>query len=30
MNVDEDTTSVPGTLLKRESGQVMLMKIPGS
>ncbi len=29
-NVAEDTTSVPGTLIKRESGQVMLMKIPGS
>lgn len=29
-NVAEDTTTVPGTLIKRESGQVMLLKIPGS
>jgi hypothetical protein len=30
VNVDEDTESVPGTLIKRESGQLMLMHIPGS
>lgn len=30
MNVDEDETTIPGTLIKRESGQLMLMKIPGS
>lgn len=29
-NVDEDTTSIPGTLIKRESGQLMLLTIPGS
>ena len=29
-NVAEDTTSMPGTLIKRESGQLLLMKIPGS
>ena len=29
-NVDEDDTTIPGTLIKRESGQVLLMKIPGS
>lgn len=29
-NVDEDTTTVPGTKLKRESGQLLLMTIPGS
>jgi hypothetical protein len=30
VNVDEDATTIPGTLIKRESGQVLLMKIPGS
>jgi hypothetical protein len=29
-NVAEDTTSEPGTTIKRESGQLLLMKIPGS
>lgn len=29
-NVDEDVTSIPGTLIKRESGQLMLLKIPAS
>ena len=29
-NVDEDTTTIPGTLIKREDGQLMLMKIPAS
>ena len=29
-NVDEDTTSIPGTLIKRESGQLMLLRIPAS
>jgi hypothetical protein len=29
-NIDEDATSIPGTLIKREDGQLMLMKIPGS
>jgi len=29
-NVDEDTTTIPGTLIKRESGQLLLMKIPAS
>ena len=29
-NVKEDTTSIPGTLIKRESGQLMLLKIPAS
>ncbi len=29
-NVDEDVTTIPGTLLKRESGQVMLLRIPAS
>jgi len=29
-NVDEDITTIPGTLIKRESGQVMLLRIPGS
>lgn len=29
VNVDEDT-SIPGTLIKRESGQLMLLKIPAS
>jgi hypothetical protein len=30
MNVEEDTTSIPGTLIKRESGQLMLLKVPAS
>ena len=30
MNVAEDTTTIPGTLIKRESGQLMLLKIPAS
>ncbi len=30
VNVAEDTTSIPGTLIKRESGQLMLLKIPAS
>ncbi len=29
-NVDVDTTSIPGTTIKRESGQLLLMRIPGS
>ncbi len=29
-NVAEDTTTIPGTLIKREAGQLLLMKIPGS
>lgn len=29
-NVAEDLTSIPGTLIKRESGQLMLLQIPGS
>jgi hypothetical protein len=29
-NVDEDTTSEPGTVIKREDGQLMLLEIPGS
>jgi hypothetical protein len=29
-NVDEDDTSEPGTLIKREDGQLMLLVIPGS
>jgi hypothetical protein len=29
-NVAEDTTSEPGVLIKREAGQLLLMKIPGS
>jgi hypothetical protein len=29
-NVAEDTTTIPGVLIKRESGQLMLMTIPGS
>lgn len=29
-NVAEDDTSIPGTLIKRESGQLMLLKIPAS
>ncbi len=29
-NVAEDTTTIPGTLIKRESGQLLLMRIPGS
>lgn len=29
-NVAEDITSIPGTLIKRESGQLLMMKIPGS
>ena len=29
-NVDEDTTTEEGTLIKREDGQLMLMKIPAS
>ena len=29
-NVAEDITSLPGTLIKRESGQLLMMKIPGS
>ncbi len=29
-NVAEDATTIPGTLIKRESGQLMLLKIPGS
>jgi hypothetical protein len=29
-NVDEDVTTIPGTLIKRESGQLLLMQIPGS
>lgn len=29
-NVAQDTTSEPGITIKRESGQLMLMKIPGS
>ncbi len=29
-NVDEDEISVPGTLIKREDGQLLLIKIPGS
>ncbi len=28
--VAEDTTTIPGTLIKREAGQLLLMKIPGS
>ena len=28
--VAEDTTTIPGTLIERESGQLLLMKIPGS
>ena len=30
VNVDEDTTTIPGTTIKRESGQLMLLKIPAS
>ncbi len=30
MNVDGDDTTIPDTLIKRESGQLMLMKIPAS
>ena len=30
VNVDEDTTTIPGTLIKRESGQLLLMTIPAS
>jgi hypothetical protein len=30
VNVDEDTDSIPGTLLKRESGQLLLLTIPAS
>ncbi len=29
-NVAEDVDSIPGTLIKRESGQLMLLKIPAS
>lgn len=29
-NVAEDDTSKPGTLIKRESGQLLLMRIPAS
>jgi hypothetical protein len=29
-NVDEDHTTIPGTLIKREDGQLLLMQIPGS
>ncbi|MFZ0013819.1 MAG: hypothetical protein WAL25_06840 [Acidimicrobiia bacterium] len=29
-NVTEDTTSEPGTVIKREDGQLMLLEIPGS
>ncbi len=29
-NIDEDITTIPGTTIKREDGQLMLMKIPGS
>ncbi len=28
--IDEDTTSIPGITIKRESGQLLLMRIPGS
>ncbi|MCP4304008.1 MAG: hypothetical protein GY926_14130 [bacterium] len=28
--VDEDTTTVPGTTIKREDGRLMLLRIPGS
>ena len=28
--VDEDTTSVPGVTLKREGGQLLLLRLPGS
>ena len=30
VNVDVDTTTIPGTTIKRESGQLLLMRIPGS
>ncbi len=30
MNVAEDTTTIPGTLIRRESGQLLLMRIPAS
>ena len=30
VNVAEDVTSIPGVLIKRESGQLLLMKIPAS
>ena len=29
-DVDMDTTSIPGTLIKREEGQLLLMRVPGS
>jgi hypothetical protein len=29
-NVDVDTTTEPGTVIKREDGQLMLLEIPGS
>jgi hypothetical protein len=28
--VDEDSTSVPGVTVKREGGQLLLLRLPGS
>ena len=30
MNVAEDTTTIPGTLINSESGQLMLLRVPAS